>query len=529
MNADVNSLSRTARDAVRSGNWALINSCAKKILKQHPASAEGHFLLGLGQKATGKPDSAVKSFKRAILSDAGRYDAGIELASVYMAIAEYSAALALLNQFESSLAGSPMYLDIAANLYSRLGHHSMAKKLFLRASELQPNIDRFSASLAQSYVYLGNTNAAIAIYETLIRKNPAHRRNHFELARLKKARDNTHIDQMLTLVSTTRPTDNIFLYYAIGKEFEDLGKWQQAFHYYQLAGEIVTTSSDYQVSSDVHLIDKVIEVCNLEWLQKAEAHPTPQNHQPVPIFIVGLPRSGTTLVDRIISSHSEVESIDETFYLQAAIRQAAKSKDAGAMTEKTLIAASRVDPKLIREAYFKSIEHRLDHRNYFIEKLPENFTYLGYITKAFPEAKIVCLDRNPLDVCFALFKQSFFRYAYNLADLSAYYIAFRKLKDHWQTSLSEKIIEVSYEELVSDQETVTRRLLNQLGLEFQVACVNFDKNTNPTSSASAAQVREKIHTESVNKWQNFKQELQPLIAELTNVGIDPGASRYSSI
>jgi Sulfotransferase family len=155
----------------------------------------------------------------------------------------------------------------------------------------------------------------------------------------------------------------------------------------------------------------------------------------------------------------------------------------------------------------------------FIEKLPENYLYLGFMAKGMPEAHIVHLRRHPLDACLAMFKQSYFRYAYTLEDVGRYYLAYNRLMEHWRSLLGSRLIEVSYEALVSDQEGETRKLLKRLGLEFELACLNFEKNTAASSTASAVQVREKMHSRSVDRWRHFERQLQPLKAMLEAQGI----------
>ena len=156
----------------------------------------------------------------------------------------------------------------------------------------------------------------------------------------------------------------------------------------------------------------------------------------------------------------------------------------------------------------------------FVEKLPENVLYLGLIAKAWPNARIVHLRRNPMDACFAMYKQSYFRFAYSLDDLAKYYLAYDRLSRHWRDVLSGRVIEVEYEQLVTDQECQTRRLLEALELPFEEECLHFEQNAAPIATASSVQVREKVHTRSVNKWKRFEQQLDPLRAQLEAGGVN---------
>jgi hypothetical protein len=278
------------------------------------------------------------------------------------------------------------------------------------------------------------------------------------------------------------------------------------------------------VSSDVAVIDRILEVCNSEWLSEKQNVKTTAGRGmgigKTPIFIVGLPRTGTTLTERIVASHSQVESADETFFLQLAIRQASGLAGQDDITLEMIDAAAATDMQSLASNYLQAVDYRLTDRPLFIDKYPFNFLYLGFIAKAFPQARIVHLRRNPMDACFAMYKQSFFKFAYKLEDLAEYYVAYDRLHQHWLNVLGDRVIEVQYESLVADLEGETRSLLKRLGLEFEPACLEFHKNETPSATASAVQIREKVHTRSVHKWKKLSESLQPLAIRLEQSGVD---------
>jgi tetratricopeptide (TPR) repeat protein len=323
--------------------------------------------------------------------------------------------------------------------------------------------------------------------------------------------------QAILQSSQLSPEKNVYLYYALGKELEDLERWDEAFTYIEKAGKAALSVSDYDVGIDVELIDKMIEVCSPDWLADGAAGPSMDNK--TPIFIVGLPRTGTTLTERILSCHSMVESVGESYFIQIAIKEASRVSSQEHMTAAMVEAAASKDIQRIAKSYTNAIKYRFGNKPFYIEKFPENFLYLGFIAKAFPNAKIIHLNRNPMDSCFAMFKQSFFRYAYSLDDLGPYYLAYHRLHKHWNELLGEQLIEVHYEELVSDQEDTTRRLLTALGLDFEEACLHFEDNVNASNTASTVQIRQKIHTRSVNRWKCFEKQLQSLKRYLEDAGI----------
>lgn len=522
MNDNLSQISAIARRAAQAKDWATVSVCVRKILKQDKKSPEGYFLSGLVEKEARRTEQASEAFSRAINLDAGRYDAAIELATQYAVLLRHAEAVELLQRFESRLGNSPLYLDMAANTYSRLGLHAQAWPLYQKANELQPGIDLFQANLAACAVYMGKIEEAKAIYQALLRRHPNHQRNHYQLSRLEKARDSTHVEQMQEILNATKlPAEkNIFMYYAIGKELEDLEQWQEAFHYYKLAGDAVTSVANYDVDADIEIIDKIIGVCNADWLEAGVKASRADDLRRTPIFVVGLPRTGTTLTERIVSSHSQVESANETLYMQLVIRRVSGVDSRENMSPAIIEAAAEKDIGLIANGYLQAVDYRLSDRPMFIDKFPENFLYLGFIAKAFPEAYMIHLRRNPMDACFAMYKQSFFKFAYTLENLCRYYVAYDRLRDHWRKVLKNRLIEVEYESLVNDQENQTRILLDKLGLEFEEACLNFEQNKTASGTASAVQVREKMHKRSVKKWKRFEQQLAPLKEQLESEGID---------
>jgi hypothetical protein len=192
------------------------------------------------------------------------------------------------------------------------------------------------------------------------------------------------------------------------------------------------------------------------------------------------------------------------------------------MTPAMIEAVATNDAELISTRYLDAVRYRLGDVPMFIDKLPFNVLYLGFIAKAWPDTPIVLLRRNPMDACFSMYKQVFtwaYKFSYDLQNLGAYYVAYQRLCDHWREVLGDRLVEVDYEELVSDQEFQTRQLLDRLGLPFEAACLNFDTNLAPTATASSVQVREKVHTRSINKWKQFERQLQPLKDYLESAGI----------
>ena len=514
-------VSATARKAAQSNDWATVSACAGEILRRDGTNPEGFFLAGLVEKAARRPYKAVEAFAKTLALDSGRYDAAIELASLLSVTGRHAEAFALLQHYESRLSNSPRYLDMAGLAFSAIGLHERALPLHRKANKLQPGIPVFQANFAACSVYLGNIEEAKALYRLLLERVPTHQRNHYQLARLEKAKDASHVEQMKAVLrSANLPAEkNIFLYYAIGKELEDLGRWEEAFRYYQMAGDAATSVANYDVGADIEFIERITETCNANWMKDGATRSGTGATGRSPIFIVGLPRTGTTLTERILASHSRVGSIGESLAMQTTLRRVSGVERADITNPAMIEAAAQKDIRLIADGYLNAIAYRLGDKPMFIEKFPENFLYLGFIAKAWPDAGMIYLRRNPMDTCFAMYKQSYFRFAYTLENVGRYYVAHDRLLRHWRQLLGERLTEIEYESLVADPEGQTRMLLERLGLGFEPACLEFEKNERASATASSVQVREKIHSRSVNRWKHFEPQLRPLRAMLEAAGV----------
>jgi tetratricopeptide (TPR) repeat protein len=507
-----------ARRAVARSDWSQVNACAMEIARREPGSPDAPFLLGLSQKAAQKPDVAAEYFRKALTLQPDRYDAAVELASQYVVINRYVDARDLLSRYGAELRENAHYLDMAGQAYFAMGMYQDAWPHFELAAKLQPDAETVQAHTASCAVFVGQIDLAKSIYRKILKRHPKHQKTHYELAQLDRAKNDRHVKQMLKVLrkSGDVAANNVFLFYALGKEYEDLGRWNDAFRYFSKAGDAVKSVAGYDVAQDVELMDEIIDTCSAEWLRDA---PSTVETSRTPIFIVGLPRTGTTLTDRILSNHSKVQSAGESQLFQMVLRDGSRAGNQIGITSAQIKSASERRPSSIADTYLEAVEHRLGSEPYFIEKLPENVLYLGFIAKAWPNAKIIHLRRHPMDACFAAYKQSYFRFAYSLNDLAQYYLAYDRLSRHWRETLGSRMLELKYEDLVADAATETRQLLESIGLEFEEACLQFDQNTAPVATASSVQVREKIHTRSVDRWKNFERELAPLREQLEQGGV----------
>jgi hypothetical protein len=237
-----------------------------------------------------------------------------------------------------------------------------------------------------------------------------------------------------------------------------------------------------------------------------------------------MPRTGTTLVERILSSHTEVASAGESQNFGVLLKRAAGTPSARVLDEATLEQAHSVDYEALGRRYLEQTRPPLD-RPRFVDKMPLNFFYLGAMARALPTARFVVVRRNPLDTGLGNFRQLFatgfryYDYALDLRDIARYYAAFDRLVAHWQRVLPGRVHEIGYERLVLDQRVETERLLAHCGLAWEAGCLEFEKNPAPVATASAVQVRRGLDSTGIGRWRRFERQLEPLITELQNVGV----------
>lgn len=520
MSQAIEELRATAGRLLANNDLRGASGLADRMRRSFPTLPDGWYLQGVIEKRAGRAEDSAAAFEKALSRDDSRFDIGIELAYQHLVLNRYREARALIDRYGKSIGAHPVYLDMAGQICSTMGLHRDAWPFFEQALAAAPDAEAIRMHAAACAVVVGETDKARALYESILQQNPSHQRAHYELSRIGRAVDDSHIRQMLDILnrSTAPPERNIFLYYALAKEYEDLERWQDSFECLEHGGSAARKVSQYDVQEDIDVIDAIVETCDAGWLASQQLNDAPADRTPV--FVVGLPRTGTTLTDRILSSHSLIESAGESQLLQMVLRDGTHAGNHVGITVQQVRAAAERDPRSIAEAYLRAIRHRLGPAPYFVEKLPENVLYLGFIAAAWPEARIVHLRRHPLDACFAMFKQSFFRFAYTLDDLAQYYLAYDRLSRHWKSVLGGRVIELQYETLVAEPEAQIRRLFERMDIPFEAQCLDFDRSAGPVATASATQVREKAHTRSVGKWKRFARQLEPLRAKLESGGVE---------
>jgi hypothetical protein len=260
----------------------------------------------------------------------------------------------------------------------------------------------------------------------------------------------------------------------------------------------------------------IIDLCDEHFLGAGDGAAVEDG--PKPIFIVGMPRSGTTLLDRILGNHSEIASPGELPDFPNQLRWTADMYGADPGTgivEARLLDRLRggFDYRLLGQRYLQQSRWRAGGKSFYIDKLPANFILAGIIHRALPGARILAMRRDPMDVCYSNWKAYFgdsYAYSYGIETLAAHYIQYRKVVSHWQSVMPDAVMDVDYAALVDDPEAVTANVLGFCGLPYEAGCVDITRNRQPVSTLSSPQVREKIHRRALGEWRRYEKQLEPL-------------------
>lgn len=406
----------------------------------------------------------------------------------------------------------------AGELHARFSRFQDADRCYARAHELAPQDRAIHLSLARSQIAIGNLERAESLLLEITQAWPRDAEAWHTLARLRTwDATNNHVATIESLVGeTSDPAQKVPLCYALHKELEDLGEDERAMGWLQRGARTLRGTTSYRVEGDVAIMASIMRNFPASRLRDA---PTTGLGEGA-IFVIGLPRSGTTLVDRILSAHPEVESLGELRDLTFAVMRAGDND--GPPQGAAASRPPQPDFGAIGRSYMDAVSAYRDGRRLFVDKAPMNFLYAGLIRLALPGARIVMLHRHPMDSCLAMHKTLFregFPFASSLDDLGRYYVAWHGLARHWRDALQGSLLDLGYESLVADQEAQTRRLLAHCGLDWDPRCLEFHHNASPSATASAAQVRQALYGSSVGRWKNHARALEPLAKTLRAAGI----------
>jgi tetratricopeptide (TPR) repeat protein len=404
------------------------------------------------------------------------------------------------------------------------GNHIDAIKCFDKALEIAPNHVGAMCGKGNACRTSGDQDGAITAYRSSIRANPLHAEAYWSLANLKTFRfEDAEIDAMLALVGDEHVSSEgqVQLNNALGLEFDGRKEYDRAFEFIDRSNSLRREQEFYDRVENEERTDLSIGAFTQQFLDDKSGHGYPDS---APIFIVGLPRSGSTLLEQILSSHSRVDGTHELPDLGLTIRSRRMLHTPPARYPTSLASIEADAFERLGNAYIKRTHRHRGESPFFTDKNPNNFVHVGLLHLILPNAKIINARRHPLDSCFGSYKQLFAQgqpFTYDLTELGEYYLQYQRLMDHWHKVLPGKVLDVHYEDVVSDLEGQVRRILEYCELDWEDSCLRFHETSRSVRSASSEQVRQPIYKSAVGTWRHYESHLgllievlEPLLAKL---------------
>ncbi len=506
--------------ALNKGRLEEAAKACEEVLALDPMLAPAHFLVGLVALEGEERRVAHEAFKSVLKLDRDHAAAWAQLARLNAGEGRVARAESALREVRRIKPTDPAVLDLTGTVLNQLGEYEAAVAFFRRVNELKPGHPPYMMNLANALVFLGDIAAAVNIFREVLGKEPNSAQCHWGLANAVRAEDDSHIQQMHHVLASraNNPRARGFLLYAIGKEFEDLQEWDAAFKAFSEGAAARRLTVDYDEAEEIEVFDSIRSTFNESWLNgQANGDPDPS-----PIFVLGQPRTGTTLIERIITSHSMVHSAGELQQFGLAVRRVSRYADPRRFSAELFRRAAGADTKAIGSMYLKTTARMRGKTPFFVDKLPVNYLNIPLILAALPNARIVHLVRGAMDACFASFKQLFadaYLHSYEQGEMARHHVRYRELMAHYRHCFPGRIIDVRYEDIAGDTEPNARALIAALGLRWEDDCLNFHAIRSGVATASAVQVREPAHTRSVGRWRRYEAQLAPMSEVIARAGI----------
>jgi len=503
---------RSIEEALRGQRALEAARAAAAALQRFPREAPLHVLMARCAQALGDFRTMLAAAEAALsLHDAPAHR--LLRCEALLLCGDKATALAALAREQSQADGDPGRLQRIAELYGQSARHDAALGCYRRAVALAPDDLDARYSLAASLVANGELEAGEQCYLDVLAERADDADAWYNLATVRRqTSDRNHLELLHKQLARlpARASAEVPLCYAIAKEYEDLGDHPRAFAFLSRGASARRRRLGYRVESDLEAMNCLRETFTHAMFVDAP----PVSVARGPIFVTGLPRSGTTLVDRILAAHPAVASLGEiNDFALALINTLGRARDKC----ETIRRSAEVDFAALGRRYLEATRGYGFAQPYLIDKTPLNFLYLGLIRLALPEARVIHIRREPADACFAMYKTLFrmgYPFSYDLEDLGRHHNGYSALMDHWRAVMPGFVHEIRYEDLVADQHGSTRALLAFCGLDWDDNCMRFHEAPGAAATASAAQVRQPIYSSSVGRWREYADQLEPLLAVL---------------
>jgi tetratricopeptide (TPR) repeat protein len=481
--------------------------------------AEAHNNLGCALLALGRLGEAIGSFVRAITARPDFAEAYDNIGRALQKLGRFKQAIAY---HQRALAIKPDYAEAHTHLGSalhRLDQAEDASAHCRKSIALSPNYADAHYGLGVALEALGRSDEARGAFERALQLAPRRAQFHLALALSGRFRAGDvrlkAIEELLREEASLSDDDRIMLHFASGKAFADLEQHEPSFRHFLQGNALKRQRTPYDEAATLRFFERIEAVFTPELMQRMRGGGDPSS---VPVFVVGMPRSGTTLIEQILASHSKVFGAGELEEFGEAVASLREADGSSAVFPEIVPTLSAGRLRQLGASYLAAIGAAARPAERIVDKLPLNFTFVGLIHLALPNARIIYARRDPIDTCVSCFSTLFIGdqpHTYDLGELGRYHRAFEAMMQHWQRVLPDGVLlEVRYEDVVEDLEGQARRMVRHCGLEWEEACLAFHRTRRSVRTASVAQVRQPIYRSSVGRWRAYEHLLQPLLQAL---------------
>ena len=566
---DIRALLNRAIAAHGAGNFQEAEAGYKTVLEKQPNNSEAYFHYGKLAAQCGDFDAAEQLFRVAIANNQKNTASWLELGIIQRQKGDYEDAKKIFEKVIEIAPSGDLNKSVALNnmgtLFVEMGMKNNAPQYYKQALEINSGylsavenlittldtlghtyeamsaIDKFISDNGESAKALamrarhnsifGKFVEAIADYEKALEINPDDYVSRAELLAIRCEMNeagehiNSEISALEKLLADIDEDQQRIVYFSLFKAYSKKNEYDTAFKYLNKGNTIFrSTIKDYSAENNVDLIERIIKTFDGDWFKK---NSNVGYEDTTPILIFGMPRSGTTLTERILGSLQKVEPLGELDFL----RSLAEGRAPAYQNNKSTPDGPQYpeiwkDPELERitelgERYVEYIHGRAPMAEHTVDKMPSNFIFVGLAFAALPNAKLIHTTRDPVDTCLSCYEQRFTSavpYSFDLVEIGKYYLSYRKLMDHWRSVLPDgAMLEISYEDMVADQEGQSRKMVDFCGLEWDDACLSFYDSSSSVQTASMIQVRKPVYSSSVGRWHRYERHLGPLLDVLAPI------------
>lgn len=473
--------------------------------------------------ALNEPVIALQAVQRALLLSPGKPEWLLQKMASLAVYGDLEAANVIADELAGHEFASGYHASTCAVTLNQLGRYADAERHFARAVELNPNNPNYRFSLASAQRYQGKMEAAARSIDKAVELNPLDCEAQLMRSSFRQCTDDdNHVASILAVMDKLDDDHpgRVQLHYALFKEFDDLGRYDDAFAQLQKGARLRRSALAYDPGAELdsmRLLEAQFDASM--FANSVQGHITAE-----PIFIIGMPRAGTALAENILANHPVVRTTGESRHFGVELfNQCERVLGAApANTDDLLVAAKQIDFAALGEAYCKQARPVGGEFAHFVDRQPVNFKYAGLIHLALPKAKIIVVEREPVENCFVALRTLFpgaYPYTYDLQELGEYFLAYRRLLAHWRALLPDRIHTVHYEDLVQDSKAAIERVLGACDLSYDSACLNFYTRSDTSETADPVQLRQGLRERTLGQWQHYRAHLGPLIEILEKGGV----------